>query len=198
MRSRDSKPKNDTPKKALLKSLIGTALLIALGALLLLRPDFATDKVALVLGWVLIVGGAILIAVDVLNWDVMGLSELLVGIVAAAVGLFIVIRPAFLASLFVTFIGIYLGFQSFLNLTTAVNLKKTGKIYVPTLVLGLMMLALALLLIFPLDLPEVLLQTAGVLMIVGGFANLVLRSKFFTELPKSKSKPKNPEPRSDD
>ena len=116
MKKKETEPKNDAPKRVLLKSLIGAALLVALGALLMLRPDFATDDVASVLGWIFVVGGAILIAVDVLNWDVLGLSELLVGIAAAAVGLFVVIRPEFLASHFGTLIGIYLGFQSFLNI----------------------------------------------------------------------------------
>lgn len=197
MKKKDSAPKNDTPQKALLKGLTGSAILVALGALLMLRPDFATSTVASVLGWVLIGGGAILIAVDILNWDVLGLAELLVGIAAAAVGIFIVIRPDFLADLFGTFIGIYLAFQSFLNLTAAVNLKKTGKVYMPTLILGLVLLTLALLLIFvPLDFSYFLVRAVGLMMIAGGLSNLVLRSKFFTNLPKSDSK--SVAPRNDD
>ena len=205
MKKKETETKNDAPKKALLKSLIGAALLVALGALLMLRPDFATNDVALVLGWIFIVGGAILIAVDVLNWDVLGLSEMLVGIVAVAVGLFVVIRPDFLASHFGTLIGIYLGFQSFLNLTTAVNLKKNGKIFMPTLVLGFVLLALALILVFgSLDYSDFLVRFMGVLMIIAGLSNLVLQSKFFTDRTRakseeqSKSKSEKLVPRSDD
>ena len=173
----------DSRKTALLKSLAGSALLVALGILLLLRPDFATNTVASALGWILIGGGAILIAVAILNRDVMGLPELIVGIVAAAVGIFIVVRPDFLASLFGTLIGIYLGFQSAVTLISAISLKKSGKLYLPTLVLGLVLMVLALVLIFvPMSLSRFLVRTVGVLMIASGLTNLVLRSKFFMDL----------------
>lgn len=180
-----SNPTKDTRKAALLKSLAGSALLVALGLLLLLRPDFATNTVAAVLGWILIGGGAILIAVALLNRDVMGLPELIAGIVAAAVGIFIVIRPDFLANLFGTLIGIYLGFQSAVTLISAVSLKQSGKYYLPTLILGLVLMVLALVLIFvPMSLSRLLVRTVGVLMILGGLTNLVLRSKVFMDLPK--------------
>ena len=114
----------------------------------------------------------------------------------AALGIFIVIRPDFLASLFGTIIGIYLGFQSAVNLIAAVSLKKSGRFYLPTLVLGLVLLVLALVLIFvPLSLSRFLVRTVGVLMIGSGLTNLVLRSGFFTSL--SKKGPKTVEPRDD-
>lgn len=184
-----SDPSKDSRKTALLKNLAGSVLLVALGILLLLRPDFATNTVASVLGWILIGGGAILIAVALLNRDVMGLPELILGIVAAAVGIFIVIRPDFLASLFGTLIGIYLGFQSAVNLISAVSLKKAGKLFMPTLVLGLVLMVLALVLIFvPISLSRFLVRTVGVLMILGGLTNLVLRSKLFMDLPQDDPK----------
>ena len=174
---------NNPRKNALIKSLAGSALLVALGILLLLRPDFATDTVAAVLGWILIGGGAILIAVAVLNWEVMGLPELLVGIIAAAAGIFIVIRPDFLAAAFGVIIGIYLGFQSISTLLCALRLKRSGHVFVPTLVLGLVLLTLALVLILvPMSLSRFLVRTVGLVMVIGGIANLVLRSKFFMSL----------------
>ena len=181
--------KKENGKNTLLKSLIGSAILVALGVLLLLRPDFATNTVASVLGWILVGGGAILMIVTILNWELMGLAELIVGIVAAAVGIFIVIRPSFLASAFGAIIGIYLGIQSISNLITAINLKKAGKVFVPTLVLGFVLLALALVLIFvPMSLSRFLVRTVGALMVLGGVTNLVLRSKLFMNLSKKDTK----------
>lgn len=181
--------KKEPGKNTLLKGLISSAILVALGVLLLLRPDFATTTVASVLGWILIGGGAILMAVTILNWELMGLPELIVGIIAAAVGIFIVIRPSFLASAFGAIIGIYLGFQSISNLITAVNLKKAGKVFVPTLILGFVLLALALVLIFvPMSLSRFLVRTVGALMVLGGVTNLVLRSKVFMNLSKKDTK----------
>ena len=183
--------KKDPRKNALLKSLISSALLAALGVLLLLKPDFATNTLASVLGWILIGVGGILMAVTLLNWEVMGLPELIVGIVAAAVGIFIVLRPEFLASAFGILIGIFLGFLSLSNLLSAVKQKNAGKIFVPTLVLGFVLLALALVLIFvPMSLSRFLVRSVGVVMILGGLTNLVLRSKVFLSLNKTEKGPK--------
>ena len=186
---KNATPKN-SQKNALLKSLISSALLVALGVLLLLKPDFATNTVASVLGWIMIGGGGILMAVTLLNWEVMGLPELIAGIVAASVGIFIVIRPEFLASAFGTLIGIFLGFLSLTNLLSAVKQKNAGKIFVPTLVLGFVLLVLALVLIFvPMSLSRFLVRSVGVVMILGGLTNLVLRSKVFMNLNKAEKDP---------
>jgi uncharacterized membrane protein HdeD (DUF308 family) len=183
----DSAPGKD--KNALLKSLAGSVLLVALGVLLLLRPDFATATVAAVLGWILIGGGAILIAVAILNWDVTGVPELVFGIVAAAAGIFIVIRPNFLASAFGIIIGLYLGFQAISTLITALKLKESGYVFVPTLVLGLVLLALALVLILvPMSLSRLLVRIVGLLMALSGLSHLVLRSRFFMSLPRQDPK----------
>ena len=183
----DSAPGKD--KNALLKSLAGSVLLVALGVLLLLRPDFATATVAAVLGWILIGGGAILIAVAILNWDVTGVPELVFGIVAAAAGIFIVIRPNFLASAFGIIIGLYLGFQAISTLITALKLKESGYVFVPTLVLGLVLLALALVLILvPMSLSRLLVRIVGLLMGLSGLSHLVLRSRFFMSLPRQDPK----------
>ena len=186
---KDPKAPMDPRKSALLKSLAGSLLLIALGVLLLLRPDFATATVASVLGWILIGGGAILIAVAILNWDVTGVPELVFGIVAAAAGIFIVIRPNFLASAFGIIIGLYLGFQAISTLITALKLKESGYVFVPTLVLGLVLLALALVLILvPMSLSRLLVRIVGLLMALSGLSHLVLRSRFFMSLPRQDPK----------
>lgn len=182
-------PKADPRKNALIKSLVGAALLAALGVLLVLCPDFATNTLASVLGWILIGGGAILIAVTVLNWDVIGWPELIVGIVAAAAGIFIVIRPDFLAAAFGVLIGIYVAFQALSNLVSALRRQKAGKMFLPSLILGLVLLALALVLIFvPMSFSRLLVQTVGVVMIISGVTHLVLRSKFLADRPRKEPK----------
>lgn len=185
--------KNENQKSALLKTLVSTLLMVALGVLLLLRPDFATATVASVLGWILLGGGAILITVTILNWNTMGLKELIVGIIAAAAGIFIVIRPDFLASLFGVIIGIYLGFQGISTLIDALKLQKSGKMYLPTLIVGLVQVGLALALCFvPMGITW-LLRIIGALMILSGLSDLVLGSRYFSNLPKKEKKPAEPE-----
>ena len=193
-----NKKSKDPRKNVLLKSLIGSALLVALGVLLLLKPDFATNTLASVLGWILIGVGGILIAVTLLNWEVMGLPELIAGIVAASLGIFIVIRPDFLASAFGVLIGIFLGFLSMTNLVSAVKQKNAGKMFVPTLVLGLVLMVLALVLIFiPMSLSRFLVRTVGLFMILGGVTNLVLRSKVFLNMDRPEKDPKIVDARED-
>lgn len=182
-------PKKDARKNALLKSLMGSLLLVALGILLLLRPDFATTTLASVLGWILIGGGAILIAVTVLNWRVMGPAELAIGIVAAAAGIFIVIKPDFLASAFGVIIGVYLGFNGIVALLNSLSLHKAGRNFLPNLILGAVMVVLSLVLIFvPMSLSYLLVRIVGGFMAVSGLVNLVLRSKFYMDLPQPKQK----------
>jgi uncharacterized membrane protein HdeD (DUF308 family) len=183
----DPKPEKDAQKSALVKNLVGSTLLVALGMLLLLRPDFATTTVASVLGWILIGGGAILIAVTILNWDTMGIPELIVGIVAAAVGIFVVIRPELLASAFGIIIAIYLGFEGVRTVIAALKLQKSGKAYLPRLILGLVQIALALGLGFTRMHIYWLLRAIGVLMALSGLTNLVLSSRYFTNLPQKKA-----------
>lgn len=182
-------PKKDARKNALLKSLMGSLLLVALGILLLLRPDFATTTLASVLGWILIAGGAILIAVTVLNWRVMGPAELSIGIVASAAGIFIVIKPDFLASSFGVIIGVYLGFNGIVALLNSLSLHKAGRNFLPNLILGAVMVVLSLVLIFvPMSLSYLLVRIVGGFMAVSGLVNLVLRSKFYMDLPQPKQK----------
>lgn len=188
-KNREPREPMDPRKSALLKSLAGSLLLLALGVLLLLRPDFATTTVASILGWILIAGGAILIAVTVLNWKVMGLTELIVGVAAAAAGIFIVIRPGFLVSAFGIIIGIYLAIHALTAIANSLTMKKMGKNFLPLLIMGLVMLVLALVLIFvPLDFSHLLVRIVGGFIIAGGLANLVLRSKFFLSLPQPDKK----------
>lgn len=181
-------PKENSRKNAVLKSLAGSVLLIALGVLLLLRPDFATTALASVLGWILIGGGAILITVTVLNWRVMGPLELAVGILAAAAGIFIVIKPNFLASAFGIIIGIYVGFNGVVALLNSLSLYKAGRNALANLILGLILVAIAAVLIFvPLSLSNLLFRIVGGFMVVSGLVNLVLRSRFFLDPPKKQA-----------
>lgn len=171
-------------KNDLLKTLVDSALLVALGVLLLLRPDFATTTMASIIGWVLLGGGAILIAITILNWDVMGVLELVAGIAAASVGLFIVIAPHFLADAFGVLIGIYLGFQAISTLVIGLRQRRAGRAFWPTLILGLVLLGLTLLLILvPLNASRFLVQVIGLLMGLSGLAYLVLRSTFYLSRP---------------
>ena len=161
----------------LLRSIGGSLLMAALGVLLLLRPDFGTATVASVLGWVLIAGGGICIAVSLLNRDVLGLPELLVGVAVAAVGIFIVIKPLFLASSFGILMGIYTAVHGVISLFEGLRLRKLGYSGLTSLILGGVMLVLGIsMILVPMSFSRLLLRIFGGMMVVCGAGNLLTRT----------------------
>lgn len=173
--------KKDPRKSGLMIAIGGSLLLIALGVLLLLRPDFGTATVASVLGWIMIAGGAICIAVSILNWELLGLKELLIGIAIAALGIFIVVKHELLASAFGIIIGIYVGYLAAVSILEGLKLKKAGYQFWPSVILGLVMLAQTVALVFlPMDSANIVVQVfvriVGGFMIASGLTNMVFRS----------------------
>lgn len=178
----------DPRKTGLLKTFFASLLIIGLGFVMMLAPDFANPTVALILGWSMIGVGALLIAVSLLNWSIMGIPELLIGIALAAVGIFIVIKTDFVSESFGRVIAVYVAFHGLLSLMDSGKLKKMDRNYMPHTVLGLLMIVVALILIFvPMDM-YVLLRILGGFVAVSGLGNLVLRSKFYLSLPKHGAK----------
>lgn len=176
----------DPRKTGILKTFVASLLMIGLGFVMLLHPDFANPTVASILGWSMTGVGALLIAVSLLNWNIMGIPELLIGIAMAAVGIFIIIKPEFVAESFGRIIAIYVGFHGLLSLMDSGKLKKLDRNYLPHTIMGGVMIAVALLLIFVPVSTFWMIRTLGVLVIISGLGNLVLRSKFYLSLPKGR------------
>lgn len=184
----ERKSVRDPRKSGILKTFAASLLMIGLGLLMMLHPDFANPTVASILGWSLAGIGVLLAAVILLNWSIMGILELLIAIAMVAVGIFTVVKPAFAAASFGRVIALYVGFQGMLCLMDSGKLKKLDRNYLPHMIAGIVMLAVALILIFtPVDIYW-LVRTMGVLVILSGLSNLVLRSKFYLTLPKPASK----------
>jgi uncharacterized membrane protein HdeD (DUF308 family) len=176
----------DPRKTGILKTFVASLLMIGLGFVMLLHPDFANPTVASILGWSMTGVGALLIAVSLLNWNIMGIPELLIGIAMAAVGIFIIIKPEFVAESFGRIIAIYVGFHGLLSLMDSGKLKKLDRNYLPHTIMGVVMIVVALLLIFVPVSTFWMIRTLGVLVAISGLGNLVLRSKFYLSLPKGR------------
>ena len=181
----------DPRKTGIFKTFAASLLMIGLGFLMMLHPDFANQTVASILGWSMVGVGTLLIAVSLMNWNIMGIPELLIGIALVAVGIFIIIKPAFAAESFGRVIAIYVGFHGLLCLMDSGKLKKMDRNFIPHTIMGGVMLAVALTLIFvPVSLFW-LIRVLGALVILSGLGNLVLRSKFYLSLPKPEKKQEN-------
>ncbi|MEG1072105.1 MAG: DUF308 domain-containing protein [Oscillospiraceae bacterium] len=158
-------------------SFILTALIyVALGVVLLFWPDMTSTILCFTLGIALTVYGALLI----IGFFAKGDSnrtfqfELMVGIIAAAIGLFALIRPdAVLKILPITF-GVIILIDSFVNLKRTLELHQMGyeKWWV-VLILALLTAALALLVIFnPFGALNTLIMVIGGILIYQGISDL--------------------------
>ena len=180
----------DNRRSGLNRDIIGYLLLVALGCLLIFRPDFGSAAVAMVLGWVAIAIGSIMIFVCLLSWPVLGIPQLMTGIAAAGFGVFILLKPLMLASIFGIAVGIYLAFQGFISILESGKLRKFGHSSLASLIIGLIMLALGLLLIFaPLTSSRLVMMLIGISMVVCGSVRLLLRAWAVRRLSQPKNDP---------
>lgn len=181
----------DPRKTGILKTFVASLLMIGVGFLMMLHPDFANQTVASILGWSMVGVGALLIAVSLMNWNIMGIPELLIGIALVAVGIFIIVKPAFIAESFGRIIAIYVGFHGLLCLMDSGKLKKLDRNFMPHTIMGAVMIVVALVLIFVPVSIFWLIRVLGAMVILSGLGNLVLRSKFYLSLPKFEKKQEN-------
>lgn len=174
----------DPRKSGILKTFLVSLLMIGLGFLMMLSPDFANPTVASILGWSMVGVGVLLVVVSLLNWNIMGLPELLIGVALVAVGIFVIVKDDFVAESFGRIIAVFVGFHGLLCLMDGGKLKKLDRNFMPHTVAGIVMLAVALTLVF-VDMEVFwLVRTLGALVILSGLGNLILRSKFYLSLPK--------------
>lgn len=173
----ETKQKKDSRRSDLKRDIVGYLLLVALGCLLIFRPDFGSAAVAAVVGWIAIVIGVITVFVCLLSWPVLGVPQLLTGIAAVAFGVFILLKPLMLASIFGVCVGIYLVLQGFGAIWESLALRKLGYRFSGSLIIGFVMLALGVVLIAaPMTSSRIVMMLIGISMVVCGGARLLLRA----------------------
>lgn len=173
------------------KAIWGSLLLMALGFLLIFCPDLGSAAVAVVVGWVLIGVGAIGILICILSWPVLGWGTLLISIATVALGVYILLNPLALASLFGVGVGIYLlAYQGFGSLLESLKLRKMGYGFLPSLIVSLIMIALGAALIFaPLTSSRLIMTLFGIGLVISGGMNMLLRAWAARKLSQPKEDP---------
>ena len=169
--------KEENQRSGVGKALLSSALMLGLGILLILRPDFGSELVTTILGWVLIGAGVVGLVTCILSWPVMGYGQILLSVGLAAFGIFVLVRGDLLERIIFLAMGIYLVLQGGGNLVEAYKLKKLGYSSVPSLILMGALLILGLLMIFAHTIVRgwVMLLLGGFL-VVCGLSNLVFRT----------------------
>lgn len=159
--------------KKLFRSEIGSVLLVILGVVLLLNPDFGSAAVAIVLGWIFIGGGIVGFVIGFMSWPGLGIGEMIISGILLAVGVYLLQHPLVLASLAGILVGVLLAGQGFGALWDALRVKRYGGSYKLGAILGAVMALLGIILIFaPLATSRIIMVIAGIFMIVCGISNL--------------------------
>lgn len=189
-KSKEKAQEKDRRRSDLNRDIIGYLMLVALGCLLIFRPDFGSAAVATVLGWSAVIIGGIVIFVCLLSWPVLGIPQLLVGIAAVGFGAYILLNPLMLASIFGIAVGIYMTFQGMLSTFEGLKLRKLGCRFLPSLIIGLIMFALGFVLIFaPMTSSRLVMMLIGISMVLCGGVRLLLRAVAARKLSQPKEDP---------
>ena len=196
-------------KKSKLSPVLITILMIGFGILLIVKPDLAVKILVIILGIVLLAGGAIF----VLGWFFGGkdggkgkgnanvkqkkttadIMQLIGSIFVVIAGIVILVWQDFFCDIFPTVMGIIILVTGVVNLLRAFSLKKEeGKSWLVSLILSLAAIALGLLIIFnPFFGPLVLTRVTGVVLIYNAIASIwILKAcKKASEVPGQQGQP---------
>ena len=174
-------------KSLLWGNVAGSLLTMAVGALLLIKPNLGSSLVATIIGWAIVGLGVLALVVCISNWAEWGLPGVLVSGMALCFGVYLVRNPLSLASFLGLALGVYLGIQGLSGLAEAFRLKQVGYSYKVNMILSVLLLIIGVvLLIFPLSFSKMVMTIGGAVLLVCGAVNLVLRSKAATVLQKEK------------
>lgn len=167
----------DLHRDGLGKAIVGSLLIIAMGALLLFMPLYSFATLVKILGWVLTIGGTVGIVMSLLSWGVSGMDELLGSLAALICGIIFLVFPWLVTYILGVVMCLQIIFQAFGTLAQGLALRKTGLSVLPNLVLTVCMVILGVLMLcWPMITARWLLQLLGAFMIVGAIANLVIRA----------------------
>lgn len=163
-------------KKAGCFSIVVAIIYIALGIMLMIRPEAALDMVAIVIGIVFLAVGIIkVIDYFVLqgNYDFYN-YELIHGLVAFVIGIIILAYARQISTLFVVLVGIWITYSGLMNLTLSMKLHATKiKTWIAVFVLALIMMIGGIYIIVA---PESMIVLIGAFMV--GYAVIELIENF--------------------
>lgn len=163
---------------ALKNYIVDAALLIALGLVMLIWPQYSLKIIFTWTGIGLLATGAVKAAIYFAkkNKENRRAASLLAGLLQIAGGIFAIVKAGFLAEHFPVAAGLLLGYGAMVMILRALRLKSgSSKAFPLCFGLGLISLVLAVVVfVQPALLAGRMIQTAGVSMIVEGIALLIV------------------------
>lgn len=163
-------------KRIKTNALLTAALYTALGLVLLLWPELSTSVLCTVLGLILLVCGLIDLAVFLRSRDgsLYAGAHLVVGVVLAAVGVWLIARPTLVAVVIPRIIGILICVHGASDLSDAAALRRNGSSrWTAAALLGLVTLLLgAVLVVDPFEAFTTVVRVIGVFLIYDGVSDI--------------------------
>lgn len=149
---------------------------VVLGIALIIDPNFFTAAIGYVIGGLFTAFGA----VELIRYFAMGRddqsysSSLVRGIILAAIGIFIIIRPDFIPKVIAVVCGLYMLISGIVNIQDSLNLRRAGveSWNVSCISAAVTTLVGILLLFDPLILGETAMIVLGIALLVSGVTNI--------------------------
>ena len=164
---------------ALKNYIVDAVLLIVLGLVLVIWPHAALRAIFTWTGIGLIVLGVIKGIIFIAKKEDQNVTDLLVGLLQIAVGIFFIVRADFLIAFFPTVMALLLGYGAIVMIIRAIKLKNGDRNpFILALVLGIVTLILAVIIfLHPALLANIMMQASGVSMILEGISILIVLSR---------------------
>lgn len=171
-------------KKSGWMSIIESLIFAILGIILVLRPNEIVSIIAYIIGAIFIVVGIIKIAnyVQAKGKNDLYNNELIYGIMAAVIGLVVIIYSSTISKIFGIIIGIWIIYSSVVRATSALKLKvlKTN-IWLYSLLLAIVMFICGLYIILD---SGIIVTTVGVIMIIYSILDIIENIIFINNVKK--------------
>ena len=154
-----------------------TAILtLILGILLITSPGTAMRTVFLLVGWTLVISGAASLFTALLSkGQPVGQGDLVLGLVQAATGLVVLMRPGFLMSLAGIVVGFVLLIHGVHDIQNARESKALGYEWKLSMGVGVAAVVMGVIvMVNPFSTLETLLRIAGIFLLADGVADLLM------------------------
>jgi len=172
---------NDILKKIKANSLITSAIYAVLGLVLLLKPELSANILCLAVGVVLVVCGAVYVILFLFNRDgsLYASSRLVMGIILAAVGVWIMLKPDLVTTIIPRIIGILICIHGVSDIGDAVTLHRNRYArWSAALILGLLTVVLGALLIWkPFDAYTTVVMLIGIFLLYDGISGIWITTR---------------------
>lgn len=170
-------------KKLKTNIVISAVLCVLLGIVLVAWPDLSMQIVCTAVGAVLLIGGGVRLAVYFTSRDgsVYSQMSLIMGIVLAVVGIWILLQPDKVLAIIPIIVGIVIALHGANNLRQAVTLcqNKYDKWWV-ALILGLLTVGFGVLLICrPFEALDTVVMLIGIFLIYDGLSDIWIVSRVY-------------------